>query len=346
MNKSDARSITPDAQREKRIIALTMRARGDTFVSIAQAVGVNARTVQKWMARVESLGEASAIAGKPRGYAVGTNRQLSAEQEVDIQSLIVDRMPDQLKMAYALWTRKAVRELIEDQTGVNMPVRTVGLYLSRWGFTPQRPAKQAYEQRSAQVKEWLDETYPLIEKRAKAEAAEIYWGDETGVTSRCQHGRSFAPRGETPVVRLTAKRFRVNMISAVSNRGTLKFMIYRDMFNADRCIDFLNRLIESTPKGKVFLVLDNLKVHHAQKVKEWVALNIDKIELFFLPSYSPELNPDEYLNGDLKNRIADKPQSRDRDGLESKVKNIMDELASKPAHIQSYFHHPKIKYAA
>ena len=128
MNKSDARSITPDAQREKRIIALTMRARGDTFVSIAQAVGVNARTVQKWMARVESLGEASAIAGKPRGYAVGTNRQLSAEQEADIQSLIVDRMPDQLKMAYALWTRKAVRELIEDQTGVNMPVRTVGLY--------------------------------------------------------------------------------------------------------------------------------------------------------------------------------------------------------------------------
>lgn len=346
MNKPDARSIPSAAQREKRIIALNMRERGDTFASISQAVGVHARTVQHWVATAESEGKAAAVCGKPRGHAVGLHRDLSAVQEADIQALIVDRMPDQLKMPYALWTRKAVAELISDQTGIEMPIRTVGLYLKRWGFTPQRPAKRAYEQRPAQVQAWLDETYPLIEKRAKAEGATTYWGDETGVKSRCQHGRSFAPQGHTPVVALTAKRFGVNMISALTNRGELQFMIYRETFTAQRCIEFLERLIQANAGKKVFLILDNLKVHHAQLVKDWVSRNIELIELFFLPAYSPELNPDEYLNGDLKGRIASKPQSRDRDSLEDKVRNIMTDLASKPSHIQSYFRHPKIRYAA
>lgn len=346
MNKPDARSISPEAQREKRIIALNMRERGDTFASISQAVGVHARTVQHWVSTAQAEGQAAAISGKPRGHAVGLHRDLSPEQESLIQSLIVDHMPDQLKLAYALWTRKAVAELIAEQTGIEMPVRTVGLYLQRWGFTPQRPVKRAYEQRAPQVQAWLDETYPLIQKRAKAEDATIYWGDETGVTSRCQHGRSYAPKGQTPVVALTAKRFGVNMISALTNRGELQFMIYRDTFTAERCIEFLERLIKSNAGRKTFLILDNLRVHHAQQVKDWVAEHSEVIALFFLPAYSPELNPDEYLNGDLKNRIADQPQSRDRDALETKVRGIMDDLASKPEHIRSYFRHPKILYAA
>jgi transposase len=346
MKSPDARSIPPEAQREKRSIALTMREQKYTFEEIAQAVGVHSRTVQKWLARAGVDGEVAAINGKPRGYAVGENRQLSQEQESQIRSYITDRMPDQLKMPYALWTRKAVRDLILSHTSVNMPIRTVGLYLSRWGYTPQRPVKRAYEQRPAQVKVWLDETYPEIERRAKAEGAEIFWGDETGVTSRSQHGRSYAPQGKTPAVALTAKRFGVNMISALSNQGTLHFMLYRDTFNAERCIDFLERLVRSTTKGKVFLVLDNLKVHHAKLVKEWVELNKERIELFFLPAYSPELNPDEYLNGDLKSKISEKPQARTKETLETNVKNIMDNLASNPNHIQSYFRHPKIRYAA
>lgn len=346
MKHTDARSITPEAQREKRIIALNMREQGYSFVEIGEAIGVHGRTVQKWLARVAADGVDAAIAGKPRGYAPGQHRQISLEQESKIRSYITDRMPDQLKMPYALWTRKAVRDLIKDETGVDMPIRTVGLYLSRWGYTPQRPVKRAYEQRPAAVREWLDTTYPEIERRAKAEDAEIFWGDETGVNSRSQHGSSYAPRGKTPTVALTAKRFGVNMISALSNRGALHFMLYHDTFDADRCIDFLERLIQSTTKGKVFLILDNLRVHHAKLVKAWVAANQEKIELFFLPSYSPELNPDEYLNGDLKNRIADIPQARTKEALTSNVKSIMTKLAESPKHIQSYFRHPRIRYAA
>lgn len=346
MKTPDARSISPEAQREKRGIALGMRDQGYTFVDIAKAVGVHSRTVQKWLSRVETEGLEAALAGQPRGYAVGLNRNLTQEQESQIRSYITDRMPDQLKMPYALWTRKAVRDLILSHTGVNMPIRTVGLYLSRWGYTPQRPVKRAYEQRPAQVQVWLDETYPEIERRAKAEGAEIFWGDETGVTSRAQNGRSYAPQGKTPVVALTAKRFGVNMISALSNRGTLHFMLYRDNFNAERCIDFLGRLILSANKAKVYLILDNLKVHHAKLVKEWVELNKESIELFFLPAYSPELNPDEYLNGDLKNKISEKPQARDKEALESNVRSIMTKLADNAKHIKSYFRHPKIRYAA
>lgn len=286
-----------------------------------------------------------AIAGKPRGYEVGQRRNLSGEQEDRLRRLITDRMPDQLKMAYALWTRKAVRDLIRQETGVDMPIRTVGLYLSRWGYTPQRPLKRAYEQSPVKVQQWLDESYPEIERRAKKEGAQIFWGDETGVNSRSQHGRSYAPIGKTPVVALTAKRFGVNMISALSKRGDLHFMLYQESFDAAKCIEFLERLIGCVGK-KVFLILDNLKVHHAKDVQQWVDVHKDGIELFFLPAYSPELNPDEYLNGDLKNRIAEKPQARNKEALTSNVKNIMEHLASQPDHIRSYFRHPKIRYAA
>ncbi|BDI03610.1 hypothetical protein CATMQ487_24050 [Sphaerotilus microaerophilus] len=290
-------------------------------------------------------GTDAAIDGKPRGYAVGEHRQLTQEQESQIRSYITDRMPDQLKMPYALWTRKAVRDLIQDVTGVTMPIRTVGLYLSRWGYTPQRPLKRAYEQRPAEVQKWLEVSYPEIQQRATKEEAEIFWGDETGVNSRSQQGRSYAPVGKTPAVALTAKRFGINMISAFSNRGELHFMLYRETFDAAKCTEFLGRLTRCSTK-KIFLILDNLKVHHAKDVKEWVEDNKDKIELFFLPSYSPELNPDEYLNGDLKNRIAEKPQARNKETLESNVKSIMTDLAAKPVHIRSYFRHPKIRYAA
>ncbi len=345
MKPNDARSLPSAAQREKRTIALTMRSQKYTFDEIAQAVGVHSRTVQKWIFRSEQEGLDAAIAGKPRGYEVGTRRNLTPEQEDKIRNLITDRMPDQLKMPYALWTRKAVRDLIQEQTGVNMPIRTVGLYLSRWGYTPQSPLKRAYEQSPAKVQAWLDESYPEIERRAKAEGAQIFWGDETGVNSRSQHGRSYAPKGETPAVALTAKRFGVNMISAVSNRGDLHFMLYKETFDAAKCIEFLERLIQCSSK-KVFLVLDNLRVHHAKDVKKWVDEHKDQIELFFLPAYSPELNPDEYLNGDLKNRISEKPQARSTDVLTSNLKDIMQDLSSKPEHIRSYFRHPKIRYAA
>lgn len=296
METEDARKLTKEAQEQLRKQAIRLRKQGRTYKEISELVGVNGNTVWKWWTKYEAEG-ARALKSKKRGRPVGSCRVLDADQEEGIRKLICDKTPDQLKLTFALWTRQAVQELIHIQLGVKIPIRTIGLYLKRWGFTPQKPLKRAYEQRPAEVQQWLEEEYPLIAARAGQEEAEIHWGDETGLRSDSQHGRSYAPRGKTPVIRLSAKRASINMISSITNQGKVRFMIYRDSMNAKRLIRFLRQLIKDADK-KVFLILDNLRVHHCKPVKEWLAAHTDEIEIFFLPAYSPELNPDEYLNCD------------------------------------------------
>jgi transposase len=215
----------------------------------------------------------------------------------------------------------------------------------RWGFTPQKPLKQAYEQRPAEVKHWLDDEYPKIAQRAKEEGAEIHWGDETGVRGDCQHGRGYAPKGKTPVIRLSVKRSSINMISSITNQGKVRFMIYTDNMNAKRLIKFLKQLMKGADR-KIFLILDNLRVHHAKEVKKWLQDYTDKIELFFLPAYSPERNPDEYLNCDLKAGVHSQSPARNTNELKKKVRSHMMKLQKLPARVTKYFKHTKIAYAA
>ena len=286
-----------------------------------------------------------AVASKIRGRRKGSFRKLTPEQEKTIKQLIIDKTPDQLKMVYALWTRKAVLELIEDKFGVKLSIRTVGNYLSSWGFSPQKPLKRAYEQSSSKVQKWLNETYPAIKEKAKKEGAEIYWGDETGVRSDSQHGRGYAPVGKTPVIKLSAKRTSTNMISAMTNQGKVRFQIYDGRMNADQLIQFMKRLIKDV-KRKVFLILDNLRVHHAKKVNQWLTKYAEYIEVFYLPAYSPELNPDEYLNCDLKAGIHSKRPARNQKQLKAKILSHMRMLQKQPKRVMKYFCHPKIAYAA
>ena len=179
----------------------------------------------------------------------------------------------------------------------------MGDYLKSWGFTPQKPKKKAYEQNSKSVNKWLEDEYPKIKKQAKKENAEIHWADETGIKNTSQYGRSYAPKGKTPVKETLAKRLSLNMISTVTNQGKVRFMTYKGTMNSQRFVIFLKRLIKGANR-KLFIILDNLKVHHSKIVKKWVEENKNKIALFYLPSYSPELNPDEYLNNDLKSGIG------------------------------------------
>ena len=345
MEKEDARKLSPEQQKEKRKIALRMRMNGREFSEIGQTVGVHPRTVQYWWSRYQAEGLKSAVEGGKRGTEVGERRTLSVEQEWAVQELISEKMPDQLKLSFALWTRAAVRELIHRRFKIEMPIRTVGEYLKRWGFTPQKPMKKAYEQKPELVEAWLKESYPAISERAKAEGAEIHWGDETGVRSDCQHGRSYAPAGKTPVQRVPGSRFSTNMISTVTNQGKVRFMIYRETLTAPVLIRFLARLVRDAGR-KVFLILDNLRVHHSKKVRAWLDKHTDLIELFFLPAYSPELNPDEYLNCDLKAQVHGGKPAKNRDELETRVRGAMMKLQNRPERVKSYFKHSKIQYAA
>jgi transposase len=270
---------------------------------------------------------------------------LKEEQTAAIQKMIIDKTPDQLKMPFALWTRQAVQQLIKHQYKIAMPIRTVGEYLKRWGFTPQKPAKRAYEQNPKAVNTWLEEKYPSIAQQAKTEGAEIHWCDETGVRNDESSGRGYAPKGKTPIMRLNANRKSISMISSITNQGKLRFMVYRDAMNADLFTKFMSRLIKDAGR-KVFLVVDNLRTHHSKPVKEWLDAHKDEIEVFYLPSYSPELNPDEYLNCDMKGAVHSGLPARNEKELKTKVVSHMRKLQKLPKRIAKYFKHPRINYAA
>jgi len=265
---------------------------------VAEILGVLAHTVSIWAKKYKVSG-AEGLKGNKCGVKSEDKKLLTSQQEKAIQKMIMDVMPSQYKLDYALWTRGAVKELVYKKFGIVLAVNTMGDYLRKWGFTPQKPRKKAYEQQPAQVQKWLDESYPAIKEQAKAEGGEIHWADETGVRNNCQHGRSYAPKGKTPVKEIMSKRFSINMISSVTNQGKVQFMVYSENMNADRLIQFMEQMIKSSNR-KIFLILDNLRVHHSKLVKEWLEGKKDKIEVFYLPSYSLKKNPDEYLNCDLK----------------------------------------------
>lgn len=313
MEKEDARSLSAAAKEEKRKQAVRLRQRGQTYADIAEVVGVHERTVIRWIRTYEHAG-AKGLKAKALGRPLGTGRSLSAQQEQQVQKLIADKTPDQLKMPYALWTREAVRQLIEQTFAIKLAIRTVGKYLALWGFTPQKPLKKAYEQNPKRVDHWLKESYPEIKARAKAEGAEIYWGDEAGMRNDSQHERGYAPKGKTPVIQLNAKRVSMNMVSAITNQGRVRFKLFVGSMNADILIDFMKRLIKDA-KRKVYLILDNLRVHHAKVVQAWLAEHMTEIKVFYLPAYSPELNPDEYLNCDLKHGVHSGVPARSKEQL-------------------------------
>ena len=338
--KIDARKLSPEVLEEKRRQAHRLRARGLTRAEIGEIVGVHADTVGRWL-KLDIRHLKVNRGGRKKGDA----RLLSTQEEKHIRTKIIDKMPDQLKLEYALWTRKAVQELIARETGVHLAIRSVGEYLKRWGMTPQKPQKRAYEQSAPAVQRWLKQDYPQIKMQAKQENAEIYWGDETGLRNDSQHERGYALKGQTPVIRLNVNRVWLNMISAINNQGKVRFRFFEGSMNADILIDFFMRLLRYA-KRKIYMILDNLPVHHCKPVKQWLAEHKHMIEVFYLPSYSPELNPDEYLNCDLKAGVHSGKPARDKSQLKNKAKQHMKMLQAKPARVKKYFEHEKIRYAA
>lgn len=344
MKTHDGRHLKLAALDFVRERAIELFKQAHTRKEIAELLGVNRNTVGEWVKIYKKHGF-KGLKLKTRGRKVGSGRRLSAEQERTIQKMIRDKMPDQLKLPFALWSRRAIQTLIKGQFGLDMPTRTINHYLKRWGFSPQRPIKRAYEQNPKKVQEWLESRYPAIKERAKNEDVEIHWGDETGISNACNYGRSYAPKGKTPVVRRNAKGFTTGMISSITRQGKVRFMCYQGAMNSQLFLRFLKRLVKDSPK-KLFLIIDNLPVHHSKPLKEWLEAHVDEIELFYLPSYSPEKNPDEYLNRDLKQSVASKSPARNSNQLKKQVISHMKSIQKLPNRIKSYFKNPNVRYAA
>lgn len=344
MKNTDLRTLTKDARNELKEVALRMFKTHHKQNEISKILGIRESTISNWLKAYKQTGALKKEL--KRGRPLGNGRTLSLDQETHIKKMIIDKTPDQYKLSFALWTNSAIRQLIEQEFSIKMIERTICNYLHRWGFSPQRPIKRAYEQQPKAVQEWLDNKYPEIQRQCEKENGEIHWADETGISSIEHYPRGYAPIGKTPIITLShAARERVNMISSITNQGKVQFMIYDNSFNAEVFKIFLKQLIKSSDR-KVFLVLDNLRVHHAKIIKLWVQDKKEEIELFYLPSYSPELNPDEYLNCDLKAKFRNDSPTNKKGQMKIKMYKHMSSIQNQPERVVSYFKHRKIAYAA
>jgi transposase len=345
MRHVDMRKLPAAAQEERRRQVIGLRQAGLTYDAIAAQVGLTRTGVFDVCKRFAERGAAGLKTG-PRGPEPGHGRFLDADQEAAVRELVRRRhTPDELDLPFALWSRAAVRELILRRFGVCLAVRTMGTYLARWGFTAQKPLRRACEQDPAAVRRWLRRDHPAIAARAKAEEGVVFWGDETGLRSDDVRGLSYAPRGRTPTVRVPHKRAGLGLISAVTNKGGLRWMVLDGAVKAPSLIRFLGRLVRDVGR-KVFLILDRLPVHRSAKVRAWLAGRKAEIEVFHLPPYSPELNPDEGVNGDLKQVVARKAPTRSKQQLKRAVIGHMRKLSKSPRRVRSFFAHKTFRYAA
>lgn len=342
MKTKDARSLPPVAQEDLRRRVIKSVLVGKKQVEAAELFGVTRQAIGKWL-KAYREGGSKAINAKRQGRPRGGS--LLPWQSAQIAKAVIDRCPDQLKLPFYLWTREAVGQLIERRFGIRLSVWTVGRYLARWNFTPQKPVRQAFERSPEAVRLWLEEEYPAIRKEAKKERAEIYWGDEMGLRSDHTTGRSYGRRGQTPVIPGTGARFGCNMISAITNRGKLNFMVFKERFEADLFKKFLSRLIKQS-KNKAFIIVDRHPVHRSVKVKKWLEENEAHIRMFFLPSYSPELNPDEILNQDIKSNAVGRKRAHNLREMINHIRSFLWGRQRRPSIVSNYFKEKHVQYAA
>jgi transposase len=349
MKKQDGRKLDRNALEERRRTIIRMKESGASENEILAATGCSRQVIYKlwnqWRECPQKHREEKVIKVKAAGTKHGERRKLAPKQETAIQNIIKDKYPDQLKMQFALWTREAVMKLIAQKFGITVSIRAAGDYLKRWGFTPQKPAKRAYERDPEKVGEWLKNTYPAIKKKAKRAGAEIYWCDEAAVKTADVRGRGYAPKGRTPVVERTAKKDGVGMISAITNQGKVLWKLFDGSITAERVLEFAKRLVKNR-KRKIYLILDNYRAHRGKLLTDWARSNRKKIELYYLPPYSPDLNPDEYLNADVKYGVGSKQPKRTKEDLRNATEEHLNMLKKNPKRVKRYFLAASISYAA
>jgi transposase len=341
MERINLRKVNADEMFTIKKQVVRLKELGKRGAEIEELTGVNESAVSRIWQTYLREGTAG-IKPKKSGRKPDDGRKLNADQEREIRRAIIDKTPDQLKLAGCLWTRQKISDYINQIYGVCLALNSITYYLKRWGLTCQRPTKRAYAQDDVRVKSFQEKEYPAIAARAKNENADIFWGDETGVCNTANYERGFSLKGQPPVLKVETKRECVSMISAITNKGSVRFMLYETM-TQQTLIDFLRRLVSDALR-KVFLILDNLRVHHGKIVAQWLEKNRDRIEVFFLPPYSPELNPVEYLNHALKVDVQSGKHPRKKSDLIHKIHSFMRRIQHRGHMVRSFFRHRKLRF--
>ena len=314
---------------------------GESPEQMAKAMGINRTTIYDWLAAYRK-GGLSALEARKRG---GRKAKLNGRAMKWIYDTVTMKNPMQMKFAFALWTCEMIAELIRRKFGVKLSKSSVNRLLHQLGLSAQRPLWRAYQQNPEAVERWLKVEYPRIKSQAAKEKAEIFFGDEAGVRSDHHSGTTWAAKGKTPVVSSTGARFGFNMISAISPRGTLRFMVAEGKVGADTFIEFMKRLLVGASKP-VYLIVDGHPSHKAKKVAAWLSGQAGRIRLFLLPGYSPELNPDELVWNSLKNHGLGRKTHATKEQMKSDAVAHLRRLQRLPHVVQSFFHKPSTCYAA
>jgi transposase len=339
----DARTLEPSALHLLRRQVVQAVRGGMSQTDAARTFRASLRAVSKWR-RLDREGGLRALTLKRRGRRPGEGR-LNAKRAGRIRSLIVGKMPDQLTLPFYLWTRAAVASLIAREYGIEVSLVTVGRYLRAWGLSPQKPVRRAYERNEAAIARWLKQEYPAIARQARRDKAAIYWGDEMGLRSDHVTGTSYAPVGHPPVIRATGQRFGCNMISAITNKGALAFMVFQGKFKAPVFVEFMKRLLKQIA-GRIYLIVDGHPVHKSGTATRFAATHSSRLRLIRMPGYCPELNPDELLNQDVKTNGLGKSRPTNRTELIATVRSHLYRRQKQPQVITNLFREKHVRYAA
>jgi transposase len=342
MTHQDFRALTPAAQETIRFKALAALKEGRSKTEVSRLFGVSRQAIHGWINRKQQAG-IQGLRARRRGRPAGG--RLDPKQKRMICRLVTDHCPDQLKLPFYLWTREAVAHLIAQRCGERLSVWTAGRLLARWGFTPQKPTRRAFEQDPKEVGAWLRRKYPAIRALARREKGLIFWADEMGLRGDHAAGRSFSPQGQTPVIPGTGQRFRCNLISAITNRGQLQFMVFKERFTVAVFLKFLRRLLRQNQR-KIFLIIDSHPVHVAKAALRWLKSRRAALRVYFLPGYSPELNPDEYLNQDVKTNAVGRTRPLDRKEMIGNIRAYLRSTQANRSLVKRYFHAEPVRYAS
>jgi transposase len=340
MRDTDGRKLTHGVLEALRIRAVYRIEQGESPETVINALGMNRRTIYRWIALYRE-GGTEALKARP---LFGRPLKLSGTQLRWIYKTVVTKNPLQLRFSFALWTREMVKELIERKYGIRLSVVSVGRLLKKLGLSCQKPLMRAFQQDPVIVQQWREEAYPKIQRLARQEKAAIYFEDEAGIRSDYHRGTTWGMKGKTPVVRTTGARFSMNMISAITSNGAMRFMTYSGKMKASLFCEFLKRLIYNA-STKIFLILDGHPVHRSSQVKKFAATTKGKLRLFYLPPYSPELNPDELVWNNVKGKVG-RSSIKGPDDLQEKVRHHLRSLQRTPEKIRNFFNEPNLRYAA
>jgi transposase len=306
--------------------------------------GISRVSIWKYIKEYKN-GKEKSFEYKKRGVKIGTGSKLNKLQINQLVSDVISYTPDELGMNYTLWTSKVVHEYIISNYGINYNRRSVRKIMTKLGFSSQKPIKLAYERNPKRIEEWLTETYTKIKVKAMAEGARIYWGDEMGIQSTDNRGKTYGLKGKTPVIKKTGSRFKCNMLAAISPQGFMNWMVFEDNFTSKKFIEFLGRMIRQI-KQKIFLILDNHRVHHSKKVQAYVEKHKDKLELFYLPPYCPDMNPQELVNQDVKANANNFRALKSLNDLMINLRYYLTTLQFNEFKIMNFFTKKDISYAA